>query len=672
MSSDRSYLLTALFIAFLLLQAQHSVQAQNVYIVVSSSITYDAATNKVNGISQTSMDYRTNLYYQARAKGYIYTQNLNSPLAVSDRIGTPGQSVVSAQTQATASPYTTYNLKTEHFLHPLYCEAYCSYYLDYYNYYYSSPSAYPWNQSEFGSTQTIYGCNPGQYQTCYPNVVYSWIWMGNTNTSTVSPPSLSITNPRVSGNLKGTSQNVLLASPAGLQATVTPAGLGGNFVWSFTGPFTQHSAAQDNSYRSIFWTQPGTYAATVTYSGSGFSVSGTVNVQVRVPTLTSFSGIASNTVVNRGSNCGAIFDGQYLPFGTTVSMGCSLLQDGMVYSATATIPNLTYLSDPANTGIIFKQIFSGYRKRNNQGRFECLTSRNPQSDPTTGWQIDAIEGQFYSPGVTFSNATTITHEESDLPGSAVSGRHNDGGAPFEYEAFLADDPFETYVYYFTGNPGNPSFSIPLHVADAGCPADRFDCGVDLLAWRFGPQVHYDSSIQNSQYRLVMDNSTVGSISATRRPSVRSYSVQQTNQYSLCQGAPDVTNPIDGTRFFVLQLYWDVLGRTADQNGWDGWTTIIASCGFNTACINSNRLAVARGFLESPENFANNPALANPGSHEYNREYVRLCYLKFLGRPPDQPYWDDWTHYINTHPGEYSNLVGGFINSTEYRGRFGTP
>lgn len=398
---------------------------------------------------------------------------------------------------------------------------------------------------------------------------------------------------------------------------MTPAGLGGNFVWSFTGPFTQDSSSQDNSYRSIFWTQPGTYAATVTYSGSGFSVSGTVNIQVRVSTLTSFSGTASNTVVNRGSNCGDLFD--YQPFGTTVSMGCSLLQDGMIYSATATIPNVAYLSNPAETGIIFKQIVSAYRKHNNRGRFECRTARNPQSDPTTGWQKDAIAGEFYSPGLTFSNATTITHEESDLPGSGVSGRRNDGGAPFEYEAFLADDLFETYVYYFAGaNSAFPSFSIPLHVADAGCPADRFDCGVDLLAWRFGPQLHFDSSIQNSQYRLVADNSTVGTIPVTRRSSVRSHSgFQQTNQYSLCQGAPDVTNPIDGTRFYVLQLYWDVLNRTADQGGWDGWTTIIASCGFDTTCINSNRIAVARGFLESAENFANNPALANPGSHTYN-------------------------------------------------------
>lgn len=450
---------------------------------------------------------------------------------------------------------------------------------------------------------------------------------------------------------------------------MSPTGISGNYIWAFSGPFVQEQSSQDNSYRSIYWTQPGTHTATVTYSGSGFSLSSTVNVQVRVPTLTSFTGSASNIVVDRGSNCAQMFTGQ--AFGTTVSMGCSLLNDGLVYSATATIPNVTYLSEPAATGIIFKQLVSGYRKRNNRGRFECRTARNPQSDPATGRQIDSNAGEFYSPGLSFANSTTITHQESDLPAAVVWRQDPDPSKEsFEYDAFLADDPFETYVYYFAGNDSNPHFAILLHVTDASCPSERFDCGVDLLAWRFGPQVHYDSSIQNSQYRLLNNNSTVGAVTATRRPSVRSYSgANRNNTWSLCQGASEITNPIDATRFYVLNLYYDVLNRTADQNGWDGWTTVIASCGFDTICINNNRIAVARGFLESAENFANNPALANPGSHEYNREYVRLCYEAFLNRGPDGPGWDGWTNYLDTHPGEYANLVGGFINSTEYRNRF---
>jgi hypothetical protein len=110
------------------------------------------------------------------------------------------------------------------------------------------------------------------------------------------------------------------------------------------------------------------------------------------------------------------------------------------------------------------------------------------------------------------------------------------------------------LFLQSGNDSKPHFAIPLHVADASCPSELFNCGADLLAWRFAPQVHYDSSIQNSQYRLLTNNSTVGSVAATRRPSVRSYSgANRNNTWSLCQGASEITNPIDVTRFYVLNL-----------------------------------------------------------------------------------------------------------------------
>lgn len=167
--------------------------------------------------------------------------------------------------------------------------------------------------------------------------------------------------------------------------------------------------------------------------------------------------------------------------------------------------------------------------------------------------------------------------------------------------------------------------------------------------------------------------TVGTIPATRRSSVRSYSgLVQGNLYSLCQGAPDVTNPIDGSRFFSQQLYLDVLHRNPDEIGWNNWTTTIASCGFEGACIYNMRIHTARGFLESSENFANNPLLTSPDSHIRNREYVRLCYVSFLGRPPDETGWNNWTDYLDSNPGGYNHVVGGFIYSWEYRGRFGNP
>ena len=51
-----------------------------------------------------------------------------------------------------------------------------------------------------------------------------------------------------------------------------------------------------------------------------------------------------------------------------------------------------------------------------------------------------------------------------------------------------------------------------------------------------------------------------------------------------QGAPHTTNPIDGTRFFVRQLYVGILNREPDQGGWDNWVSAIIQCNVNPSCI----------------------------------------------------------------------------------------
>ncbi|HEX8140234.1 MAG TPA: M64 family metallopeptidase [Pyrinomonadaceae bacterium] len=43
-------------------------------------------------------------------------------------------------------------------------------------------------------------------------------------------------------------------------------------------------------------------------------------------------------------------------------------------------------------------------------------------------------------------------------------------------------------------------------------------------------------------------------------------------------ATGAANPVDNTRFFVRQLYVDLLSREPDQAGWDGWTNRINLCG----------------------------------------------------------------------------------------------
>jgi hypothetical protein len=132
-----------------------------------------------------------------------------------------------------------------------------------------------------------------------------------------------------------------------------------------------------------------------------------------------------------------------------------------------------------------------------------------------------------------------------------------------------------------------------------------------------------------------------------------------------------TNAVDDQRFFVRQLYYDVLGREPDQAGWNGWMSYIDQCGNDQQCLMNNRGITARSFMDLPEFRRNKPALTNPGTPEYNQELVRQCYLVFLRREPDPNGYNAWLNYLNSTRDETA-VVNGFIHSAEYRNRFSKP
>ncbi|HEX8174154.1 MAG TPA: S8 family peptidase [Pyrinomonadaceae bacterium] len=133
-------------------------------------------------------------------------------------------------------------------------------------------------------------------------------------------------------------------------------------------------------------------------------------------------------------------------------------------------------------------------------------------------------------------------------------------------------------------------------------------------------------------------------------------------------APPASNPIDDTRFFVRQQYYDFLRRTPDAL-WENWISYVNGCGGDAQCLNSRRITMTRGVIESLEFKQRDPILLNnsPGTPAYNEEYVRQLYICLLQRQPDGNS-AAWLNYINS-TGDYDGLVGGFINSAEYRARF---
>jgi len=65
-------------------------------------------------------------------------------------------------------------------------------------------------------------------------------------------------------------------------------------------------------------------------------------------------------------------------------------------------------------------------------------------------------------------------------------------------------------------------------------------------------------------------------------------------------APSSVNPVDESRFFVRQHYYDFLGREPDQAGLDFWTKQIESCGADPQCREVKRINVSAAFFLSIE------------------------------------------------------------------------
>ena len=65
-------------------------------------------------------------------------------------------------------------------------------------------------------------------------------------------------------------------------------------------------------------------------------------------------------------------------------------------------------------------------------------------------------------------------------------------------------------------------------------------------------------------------------------------------------APPASNPIDSSRIFIRQQYYDFLSRQPDQGGWDFWTGTIDQCNGYSSCIHVKRVNGSKAFFESIE------------------------------------------------------------------------
>ncbi|HEX8772278.1 MAG TPA: DUF4214 domain-containing protein [Pyrinomonadaceae bacterium] len=473
---------------------------------------------------------------------------------------------------------------------------------------------------------------------------------------------VEISNPRVGTIANNSTQNALLGANVDLQAKITPAGLtGGTYQWFIAAPYQLASGTINDPSIRIYWTQPGTYQAQVTYTRNGVSVSSTIYVNVVLPTLNSFTAQQNEDLLGPGGFCGP---GTFL-----WSLGCRALTggEGINFTTTVQIPSASYLSDPAQSGIKFVQAISAMRKVRNSGRdpniirneglVQCLYSRANEGDVNSGWRID---NRLNTTGDPYENSSDAVRYFSQGNTLTIVTRDSPAQGWDDLDAVKVDDRFQMYVVYFAGgsHPGAPIFQRRI----------------GSLTWNWGGEVVYDSVNRissNTPYRKLLP--LYAQPGSRNRDAVVSNTTYQGLNSDLnfgpCLGAPATSyNPIDGSRFFVQQLYLDVLNRQADAN-WDYWTSYITQCAFDGGCMNGHRITVARGFLESGEFIQAHPALADASTHV--QEYVRQCYLVFLYRNPDAGGYNHYVDYLN-QTGDYDGVVSAFINSTEYRQRFGPP
>jgi hypothetical protein len=58
--------------------------------------------------------------------------------------------------------------------------------------------------------------------------------------------------------------------------------------------------------------------------------------------------------------------------------------------------------------------------------------------------------------------------------------------------------------------------------------------------------------------------------------------------------------------------------------------------------------------------------------EFNGAFVAMQYYGYLRRTPEEGGYNNWLNYLNNNPNDFRKMVDGFMNSVEYRLRFGQP
>lgn len=582
------------------------------------------------------MDFNTQAWYQAYVSNEIRRQSDNALLASGEMFSVPGSNNLAARSSRTPGvSNVTYRLDSKHWLLPL-SSAFCTTTrLDRYQFTNIGP---PFIGGNYGATQTFFGYDPGFVTGA---CVLGWFYLGQT-TESKTVPAVTITNSRIGSVPAQSTQTALLGADVVLSTSVAPTG--GSYSWSFTGPFSISGGGTSSPSVTIRSTDVGSITARLTYTVNGISNSQQFTINVVIPTLLSFTAQQGPDLIAAPGQC-VIDDPSW-----RYKLGCGGSNPGI--SFTASVQVSPFMSDPTQSGIKLVQAISTYRKEMIAGNLRCRTRRSDPSNVLSGWQLDGSNPYQFAEVHKFLEGNTLTTRGDDTPSHGLTFI-----TPLEFvDAVQLDDRFEMYLVYFTFEPTAPPITRTL----------------GKLEWNFGGVAVFDKpGIHKIRSTLVTPGPKTGQ-SATSMVTMQG-TVQSTG-WEQCPGAPPPTkNPIDATRYFVRQHYFDFLGRDPDLDGWNHWTSEITRCAFDFNCIRFERNHIGHAFLLVANSVVQDPNMANPpgtpgfNAAIYNRAFVRHCYLNYLRREPELEGWDHWTNELNSD-GNYWHILDAFQQSPEYRKR----
>jgi subtilisin family serine protease len=270
------------------------------------------------------------------------------------------------------------------------------------------------------------------------------------------------------------------------------------------------------------------------------------------------------------------------------------------------------------------------------------------------------------------STTTLTITSDDAAGAPNPINGTDFFVRMQYLDFLSRDPEPGQPWSAVLNGCANQFNTDPNNASAAC--DRISVSANFFRSQefqlkgFFVFNFYKSSLARLPFyaEIVSDMSI---ITATTPAEVQAKKAAFTNAFVQRQEFKNLYDAMDNATFVntLMNRYGVQSITTPDPLNPDASTRVTFTRADLVNRLNGvggtfTRAQVVRAIADSNEVSAT----------EFNSAFVAMQYFGYLRRDPDTQGFNDWLRTINANPADFRSMVNGFMNSQEYRLRFGTP